>query len=92
MHGSGEFPSFFANNSRFPQSAGWNPAIGCLSVKELYNDDGSLKEADMPKILQALSVAGGGQIEGYMVVSQVGCNSQKPISVEEIEAAIGAKK
>jgi hypothetical protein len=30
VHGSGEFPSFFANNSRFPQSAGWNPAIGCL--------------------------------------------------------------
>ena len=92
VHGSGEFPSFFANNSRFPQSAGWNPAIGCLSVKELYNDDGSLKEADMPKILQALSVAGGGQIEGYMVVSQVGGNSQKPISVEEIETAIGTKK
>jgi hypothetical protein len=92
VHGSGEFPSFFANNSRFPQSAGWNPAIGCLSAKELYNDDGSLKEADMPKILQALSRAGGGQIEGYMVVSQVEGNSKQPISVTEIEAAIGAKK
>jgi uncharacterized protein YidB (DUF937 family) len=46
----------------------------------------------MPKILQALSVAGSGQIEGYMVVSQVEGNSQQPISVAEIEAAIGAKK
>jgi len=92
VHGSGEFPSFFANNNRFPQSYGWNPAIGCLSAKELYNDDGSLKEADMPKILQALMTAGGGQIEGYMVVSQVEGNSKQPISVAEIEKAIQSNK
>lgn len=71
IHGSGEFPTFFANNERFPQSYGWNPAIGCLSAKEIYNEDGSLQEGDMPKILQALSDAGGGKIEGYMIVAQV---------------------
>lgn len=91
VHGSGEFPTFFANNSRYPQSYGWNPAIGCLSAKELYNDDGSLKEADMPKILQALSEAGGGKIEGYMIVSQVSGNSQQPLSLAEIETAIRTK-
>lgn len=91
VHGSGEFPSFFANNSRYPQSYGWNPAIGCLSAKELYKDDGSLKEADMPKILQALSQAGGGKIKGYMIVSQVDSNSNQPISLAEIEAIIQTK-
>jgi hypothetical protein len=88
VHGSGELPTFFANNSRYPQSYGWNPAIGCLSAKELYKDDGSLKEADMPKILQTLSDAGGGKIEGYMIVSQVEGNSKQPISLAEIEKAI----
>ncbi len=81
IHGSGEFPTFFANNQRFPQSYGWNPAIGCLSAKEIYNEDGSLQEGDMPKILQALSDAGGGKIEGYMIVTQVD-NNQKLVPFE----------
>ncbi len=86
IHGSGEFPDFFANNSRFPQSYGWNPAIGCLSAKESYNADGTLREADMPKILEALSLANRGKIEGYLILGEIENGSQDAISLAEIEA------
>ncbi|MGL5035969.1 MAG: hypothetical protein ACRC6M_19465 [Microcystaceae cyanobacterium] len=85
IHGSGEFPTFFVNNNRFPQSYGWNPAIGCLSAKELYDQNGNLKEADMPQILKAISQANGGTMEGYLIVTEIRGDNSKPVSLTEIE-------
>jgi hypothetical protein len=88
IHGSGEFPSFFVNNERFPQSWGWNPAIGCLSAQEQYNSKGELQRADMPTILNALSQAQGGFLSGYVIVVEVPGDSRNSISLEEIGAIL----
>lgn len=72
IHGSGEAPSFFSNNSRFPQSGNWNPTIGCLSALELYDETGQLQQADMPTILNALTAAAGTpKFTGYLIVVEV---------------------
>ncbi|MGB0561967.1 MAG: hypothetical protein ACPGVO_09205, partial [Spirulinaceae cyanobacterium] len=71
IHGSGEPPAFFSNNERAPESYAWNPAIGCISAIELYDDAGRLQRADMPKILRAFNAAAGGKVEGYVVLVDV---------------------
>lgn len=78
IHGSGEAPSFFTNNSRYPNSANWNPTLGCLSALELYDDSGRLQQADMPRILSTLQAAGGGKLTGYLIVVEV----PDPVSLE----------
>lgn len=71
IHGSGEPTTFFTNNQRYPQSAGWNPAIGCLSAQELYDETGQLQTADMPKLLNALGAIAGTKPTGYLIVVEV---------------------
>ena len=88
VHGSGEAPTFFTNNSRYPDSAGWNPTIGCLSALELYDQAGRLQQADMPKILTALTAAGGQNFSGYLIVVETPDQAKKPISMQEIEAVL----
>jgi hypothetical protein len=89
IHGSGEAIDFFQGNARYPNSANWNPTIGCLSALELYNDAGELQQADMPKILNALSAAGGKNFSGYMIVVEAP-GASGPISITDLEAAIAA--
>ncbi|GAP94052.1 hypothetical protein NIES2104_05620 [Leptolyngbya sp. NIES-2104] len=64
IHGSGEDPKFFTNNQRYPQSEGWNPAIGCLSALELYDSTGRVQFAQMPDLLSRL----GAKPTGYLIV------------------------
>ncbi len=85
IHGSGESPTFFENNNRYPISAGWNPAIGCLSALELYDDAGRLTRADMPNILSALTNAGGKNFTGYLIVVEVPGQTKMPISAQEVK-------
>lgn len=87
IHGSGEDPRFFTNNNRYPNVFGWNPAIGCLSALELYDETGRLQQADMPPILNALTRLGGQSFTGYLTVIEVP-GASTPVSVDEIEAAI----
>jgi len=87
IHGSGEPPTFFANNERFPDSYNWNPTIGCFSAIELYDAAGRLVQADMPEILTVLNAAGGNSIEGYAIVVEVP-GSAAPLSAAEIEALL----
>ncbi|NJO41564.1 MAG: hypothetical protein HC769_19160 [Cyanobacteria bacterium CRU_2_1] len=86
IHGTGDAPTFFTSNSRYPTSSEWNPTIGCLSALELYDDTGQLQQADMPKIIDALKSVGGEAFAGYLVVIDV--PGSAPIALEEIEAAI----
>ena len=88
VHGSGEAPTFFTNNSRYPDSAGWNPTIGCLSALELYDETGRLQQADMPKILSALTATGGQNFSGYLIVVETSDRANTPISMQEIEAVL----
>ncbi|MBX2865317.1 MAG: hypothetical protein KTR27_17340 [Leptolyngbyaceae cyanobacterium MAG.088] len=71
IHGTGEDPAFFANSRHYPASEGWNPTIGCLSAIEIYDHQGQLQRADMPKILAALTAIGGEEFSGYLVVVDV---------------------
>ncbi|MDX2228642.1 MAG: hypothetical protein NW220_03330 [Leptolyngbyaceae cyanobacterium bins.349] len=90
IHGSGEAVDFFRGKDRtVPESYNWNPTIGCLSARELYNEKGQLIHADMPKILQALKIVGGRNFAGYLVVVDVPATEPAPISLKTIEAAIG---
>ncbi|MBF2028008.1 MAG: hypothetical protein IGS48_14795 [Oscillatoriales cyanobacterium C42_A2020_001] len=89
IHGSGESVDFFRGKDRnVPESYNWNPTIGCLSARELYNERGQLVHADMPKILKALHSVGGKNFAGYLIVVNVPANEPKPISLQAIEAAI----
>jgi len=80
IHGSGEDPTFFTNNQRYPQSQGWNPAIGCLSALELYDSNGQLRSAHMPGLLSKL----GAKPTGYLIVVE------SPITPAAISAQIRA--
>ncbi|MFN5516490.1 MAG: hypothetical protein ACK5CA_17595 [Cyanobacteriota bacterium] len=92
IHGSGEFPDFFSNNRRFPQSWGWNPAIGCLSALEWYDERGQLLKADMPDLLERLSQAQGGSLEGYLLVVDIPGDETAPVKEAEIEALIHQRR
>jgi len=88
IHGSGAAPTFFSDSARAAESANWNPTIGCLSALELYDETGRLVAADMPKILSALTAAGGAAFSGYLVVTETANNIQTPVSLAEIETAL----
>lgn len=88
IHGSGEDPSFFTNTQFYPDSALWNPTIGCLSAQELYDAGGRLLQADMPVILNALTALDGQNFTGYLIVVEVPTANDLPVSLDEIEGAI----
>jgi len=88
IHGSGEATNFFSGKERYAASVSWNPTIGCLSALELYDETGYLQRADMPKILDALTTAGGKNFSGYMIVVEVPDATLTSVSTAAIEAAI----
>ncbi len=89
VHGTGDAPDFFSSKGKDPDSYNWNPTIGCLSALELYNEKGQLLEADMPKILQALEAVAGPDFTGYMVVVDVSGKVGEPITLAQLDQAIG---
>jgi hypothetical protein len=89
IHGTGEAPTFFnGKDKNYPDSFEWNPTIGCLSARELYNDQGKLLQADMPKLLYALQIVGGSKFTGYVVVVDVPTETKQAISLKEVEAIV----
>ncbi|MGA7936435.1 MAG: hypothetical protein WCA35_22975 [Kovacikia sp.] len=92
IHGTGESPDFFSSKSKDPDAYNWNPTIGCLSALELYNEKGQLIQADMPRLLKALRIVGGNNFAGYLVVVDLPGKPGQPISLSQIEAAIGDGK
>ncbi|WP_404785385.1 hypothetical protein [Altericista sp. CCNU0014] len=88
IHGSGEDPSFFSKLPRDGAATLWNPTIGCLSALEVYDKTGRLQQADMPKILNALTAAGGKNFSGYLTVVEVPQADKDALAVETIEAAM----
>ncbi|HEY9615943.1 MAG TPA: hypothetical protein V6C64_03835 [Microcoleaceae cyanobacterium] len=88
IHGTGDSPDFFSRKNKNPDSLNWNPTIGCLSALELYNEQGQLLEADMPKILQAFEMVGGKNYAGYLVVVDVPGDVKTPIALHEIEKIV----
>ncbi|MFN3927058.1 MAG: hypothetical protein ACK4QL_06995 [Pseudanabaenaceae cyanobacterium] len=69
IHGSGEDPNYFQR--LHPDRREWNPTLGCLASLEIYDSEGNLVQADMPKILGALAEHGNPEITGYVVVIEV---------------------
>ena len=86
IHGSGEATDFFHKGAT-DTAASWNPTLGCLSALELYDQTGKLQQADMPKILGAMRTVST-KMSGYLIVVEVSGALQKPITVEDIEAAL----
>ena len=71
IHGTGEAVDFFANSQRYPNSLGWNPAIGCLTALETYTDRGELERSDLQDLLRELTRLGGEHPQGYVIVLDV---------------------
>ena len=92
IHGTGESPDFFSGKDKNPDTYNWNPTIGCLSALELYNEQGQLLQADMPKLLNALQTIGGKNFAGYVVVVDLPGNARQPIALDTIETAIRGGK
>ncbi|MBW4580136.1 MAG: hypothetical protein KME42_11250 [Tildeniella nuda ZEHNDER 1965/U140] len=92
IHGTGESPDFFSGKDKNPDTYNWNPTIGCLSAVELYNEQGQLLQADMPKLLNALQTLGGKNFAGYVVVVDVPGNARQPIALDAIETALRGGK
>lgn len=89
IHGSGEAVDFFRGKDKaVPESYNWNPTIGCLSARELYNEKGQLIHADMPKILKTLRMVGGNNFTGYLIVVDVPGEDTEPVSLQQIEDAL----
>lgn len=88
IHGTGDSPDFFSGKDRNPDSYNWNPTIGCLSALELYNEQGQLVQADMPRILRALEQGGGRNFAGYLIVVELPGQPGQPIDLRQIESAI----
>jgi hypothetical protein len=91
IHGSGESADFFRGKDKsYPDSYNWNPTLGCLSAQELYSEKGQLLHADMPKILQALQMAGGKNFAGYLIVVDLPGDEKKPIALETLETVVAS--
>jgi hypothetical protein len=91
IHGSGESPDFFnGKDPNYPDSFEWNPTIGCFSARELYNEQGKLLQADMPKLLNALRMVGGPNFAGYAIVVDVPSDSKQAVSVKDVESILFA--
>lgn len=86
IHGTGQAPDFFPKAESAALSYAWNPSIGCLSALEIYDQTGKLVQADMPKILNALTAAGGPNFSGYLVVVEV--PAEIPLTPEAFEAML----
>lgn len=92
IHGTGDSPDFFSRKEKNPDSFNWNPTIGCLSALELYNEQGQLLEADMPKILRAFEMVAGKNYAGYLVVIDVPGDIKTPIGLRDLEAMVFPEK
>jgi hypothetical protein len=90
IHGSGDAPDFFSGKQGDATSYSWNPTIGCLSALELYNEQGELLKADMPKILDTLEKVGGKSFTGYLVVVDVPAPPGQPMALVDLEAVLRA--
>ena len=89
IHGSGEAVDFFQGKDQtLAASYDWNPTIGCLSAREIYNEKGQLMQADMPKILQALRMVGGPNFAGYLLVVEVPGDDRTPVALDELAALV----
>lgn len=89
IHGSGEAVDFFQGKDKaVPASYNWNPTIGCLSARELYNEKGQLVHADMPKILRTLEMVGGKNFSGYLIVVDIPGDESEPVPLNQIEEAV----
>jgi hypothetical protein len=86
IHGTGEATNFFTNTARFPNTVGWNPAIGCLSALEQYDAAGRLIQADMPRVLASLASVGGKDFTGYLIVVETPNPKSVTLSLKRLAA------
>ncbi|MBD2102081.1 hypothetical protein [Leptolyngbya sp. FACHB-261] len=90
IHGTGDAPSFFSGSQRNLDTRDWSLAIGCLSVRELYDETGALQQADMPRILNALAQAGGTNFTGYLIAVELpdAGSSNQPVSLNDLATVV----
>ncbi len=77
-HGTTIDPTYYKNKPYYPLT----PTQGCLSTKEMWNDEtGMLKESDQQKLANAIIKAGGPN--GYAIVINIDDKPQ-PVTLAEI--------
>ncbi len=87
IHGTGEALDGFAIKKGYSSGLEWNPALGCLSAREIYDDNGNPVKTDMRTLLKKLSqVQETPSPSGYVTVIDVPGDNRLPVSIAEIES------
>lgn len=76
-HGSAVDPAYYRGQPYYPIT----PTLGCLCTKELWNDDGTRKESDQQKLVDAVNKAGGA--DGYYIVIELN-DEQRAVEINDI--------
>ena len=77
MHGSTDDLSFYEDEPFYPLT----PTRGCLTTKEIWNEDGTNKLSDQAKLMNAFFSTG--KLEGFLVVVEID-DKKAPVNIEEI--------
>lgn len=77
MHGSVDDLSFYDDEPFFPLT----PTLGCLTTKEIWNEDGTNKKSDQSRLMNAFFSTG--ELDGFLVVIEID-DKKEPVTIEEI--------
>ncbi len=80
-HGTADDISFYEKESYYP----FTPTKGCLSTKEIWDDNGRLIESDQVKLMNAFFSTN--QLKGFLVVVEID-SQKKPVTIDELLPAI----
>ena len=77
MHGSTDDLSFYEDQPFYPLT----PTLGCLTTKEIWNEDGTNQESDQAELMNAFFSTG--ELDGFLVVVEID-DKKAPVNMEEI--------
>ncbi|MGD8779495.1 MAG: hypothetical protein PVH88_11115 [Ignavibacteria bacterium] len=80
-HGTADDISFYENEIYYP----FTPTKGCLSTKEIWNDDGKLVESGQVELMNAFFSTN--QLKGFLVVVEID-DQKKTVTLDELLPAI----
>ncbi|MBZ0199762.1 MAG: hypothetical protein K8H86_07840 [Ignavibacteriaceae bacterium] len=76
-HGSTVDPEYYSGKPYYPNT----PTLGCLSAKELWDDDGNRVLSDQSALYNAFKSAGN--LSGYLIVVEIN-DKQHPLVIDEV--------
>ena len=76
-HGTADDISFYEDEKYYP----YTPTKGCLSTKEIWDDNGKLIESDQVRLMNAFFSTK--QLKGFLVVIEID-DQKKPVTIDEL--------